>query len=398
MLPRRIFGNKCKLRAASCFARRTFSSKGSGEAGVVAIRREEYNVWERRAPLNPQHVSTLVREGYKVIVQPSTRRAYTMSEYEAAGALLQEDIECASVILGVKTLPPERLIPNRTYAFFSHTIKAQKAQMPLLDAIVQKNIRLVDYEKMLDTRGRRLVAFGQYAGITGMVNILHGLGLRLLVLGYHTPFLYIGNAHNYSSSSAARAAVNQLGREIQLGLLPESLGRIVFTFTGRGNVAQGAQNVFQELPNEYVSPSELQEVVESGDMRKVYGTVVSKEDYLEHIDGKKFDPTEFKAHPERYRSVFAEKIAPYTTVLVNGIYWEPGYPRLLTLDDMRRIQPRDYNVDFSIGVPDLPQKLLAICDISADIKGSVEFLRDYTTIDAPFMMYNAHTDEETYGE
>jgi alpha-aminoadipic semialdehyde synthase len=209
---------------------------------------------------------------------------------------------------------------------------------------------------------------------------------------------YIGNAHNYSSSSAARAAVNQLGREIQLGLLPESLGRIVFTFTGRGNVAQGAQNVFQELPNEYVSPSELQEVVESGDMRKVYGTVVSKEDYLEHIDGKKFDPTEFKAHPERYRSVFAEKIAPYTTVLVNGIYWEPGYPRLLTLDDMRRIQPRDYNVDFSIGVPDLPQKLLAICDISADIKGSVEFLRDYTTIDAPFMMYNAHTDEETYGE
>ena len=117
---------------------RVLSSKAGGETNVIAIRREEYNVWERRAPLNPQHVSTLVKEGFKVIVQPSTRRAYTMSEYRAAGAVLQEDIQSASVIFGVKTLPPERLIPDRTYAFFSHTIKAQKAQMSLLDSIVEK--------------------------------------------------------------------------------------------------------------------------------------------------------------------------------------------------------------------------------------------------------------------
>ena len=71
--------------------------------------------------------------------------------------------------------------------------------------------------------------------------------------------------------------------------------------------------MFQELPNEYVAPSDLPEVVELGDMRKVYGTVVSKEDYLEHKDGRKFDAAEFDAHPEKYRSSFAEK-ASWTRV------------------------------------------------------------------------------------
>lgn len=60
--------------------------------------------------------------------------------------------------------------------------------MPLLDAILEKNIRLLDYEK-LTANGQRVVAFGKYAGVAGMVNILHGLGLRLLALGHHTPFM-----------------------------------------------------------------------------------------------------------------------------------------------------------------------------------------------------------------
>lgn len=114
------------------------SAQSSGDPNVLAIRREEYTVWERRAPLNPQHVQSLVRDGYKVIIQPSARRAYTMAEYAAAGAVFQEDIEEAGAILGVKTMPTEKIIPNRTYSIFSHTIKAQKAQMPLLDAFVEK--------------------------------------------------------------------------------------------------------------------------------------------------------------------------------------------------------------------------------------------------------------------
>lgn len=103
--------------------------------------------------------------------------------------MIREDISDARVIFGVKQVPVDSLIPGKTYCFFSHTIKAQESNMPLLDAILEKNIRLIDYERIISESGHRQVAFGKYAGIAGVINILHGLGLRLLALGHHTPFL-----------------------------------------------------------------------------------------------------------------------------------------------------------------------------------------------------------------
>ena len=105
---------------------------------VMAIRREDINVWERRAPISPAHVAELANKGIKVLVQPSTRRAYTMDEYEKAGAIITEDLTPASLIIGVKAVPVDLLLPDKTYAFFSHTIKAQEANMPLLDAMLEK--------------------------------------------------------------------------------------------------------------------------------------------------------------------------------------------------------------------------------------------------------------------
>jgi alpha-aminoadipic semialdehyde synthase len=128
---------------------------------VIAIRREDQSIWERRAPLSPNQVRKLVmKDGYKVIVQPSNRRAFQIPEYVAAGAIAQEDLSEASVILGVKQVPCDLLLPNKTYVFFSHTIKAQEANMPLLDAALEKNIMLMDYEKIVDSKNQRLVAFG----------------------------------------------------------------------------------------------------------------------------------------------------------------------------------------------------------------------------------------------
>lgn len=108
------------------------------ESAVMAIRREDINVWERRAPISPAHVKEIVDKGIEVLVQPSTRRAYTMSEYEAAGAVITEDLSPASLIIGVKAVPINVLLADKTYAFFSHTIKAQPANMPLLDAMLEK--------------------------------------------------------------------------------------------------------------------------------------------------------------------------------------------------------------------------------------------------------------------
>ena len=115
---------------------RWFSSNNTQP--VIAICREESSIWERRAPLNPGHVSKLVKEGFTVLVQPSTRRAYSMAEYKLNGAVVQEDISEAEVIFGVKIIPPELIIPNKRYAFFSHTIKAQPENMNVLDALLAK--------------------------------------------------------------------------------------------------------------------------------------------------------------------------------------------------------------------------------------------------------------------
>ena len=122
--------------------------------------------------------------------------------------------------------------------------------------------------------GQRLVAFGKYAGIAGMIDILNGLGLRLLALGHHTPFMHIGPAHNYRNSHHARQGIRDAGYEISLGMMPQSIGPMTFVFTGSGNVSQGAQEIFQELPHEYVSPSMLPKVSQHGDTNKLYACEV----------------------------------------------------------------------------------------------------------------------------
>ncbi|GFU12522.1 hypothetical protein NPIL_661271 [Nephila pilipes] len=337
--------------------------KSSGK--VLAIRREDASVWERRAPLAPHHVKQLTKEGVKVLVQPSNRRAYPMQAYINSGAIIQEDISEAPVIIGVKQVPIDHLLPNKTYCFFSHTIKAQETNMPMLDSILERNIRLLDYEKLVDSKGQRVVAFGKFAGVAGTINILHGLGLRLLALGHHTPFMHVGPAHNYRNSGMARQTVRDAGYEIALGMMPRSIGPLTFVFTGSGNVSQGAQEVFQELPYEYVNPTDLPQVAEHGSMNKVYGLNCTH-----------------SAH------------------CTNGIYWAVNSPRLLTIPDAKHLLRPSYTpwLPSSDGSPSLPHRLLAICDISADPGGSIEFMTECTTIDTPFCLYDAdqHKNSESF--
>ncbi|XP_013929333.1 PREDICTED: alpha-aminoadipic semialdehyde synthase, mitochondrial [Thamnophis sirtalis] len=332
----------------------------------------------------------LTNLGYKVLVQPSNRRAIHEKDYIKAGGIIQEDISQACLIVGVKRPPEDKLIPNKNYAFFSHTIKAQGANMSLLDEILSKNIRLIDYEKMVDHRGVRVVAFGKWAGVAGMINILHGMGLRFLALGHHTPFMHIGMAHNYRNSSQAVQAVRDAGYEISLGLMPKSIGPLTFVFTGTGNVSKGAQEMFNALPCEFVEPHELKEVSRTGDLKKVYGTVLSRHHHLVRKTDGAYDPVEYDKHPELYTSRFNNDIAPYATCVINGIYWEQKTPRLLNRQDAQKLlTPLQPSPAATEGCPELPHKIVAICDISADTEGSIEFMTECTTIDSPFCMYDA---------
>ncbi|KAM6926547.1 alpha-aminoadipic semialdehyde synthase, mitochondrial [Lycodopsis pacificus] len=364
---------------------------------VMAIRREDVTPWERRAPLAPKHVKELTAAGVKVLLQPSNRRAIHEKNYMRAGAVLQEDLTEASLILGVKRPLEEKILPRKTYAFFSHTIKAQDANMGLLDNLLKKDVRLIDYEKMVDANGFRIVAFGHWAGIAGMINILHGLGLRFLALGHHTPFMHIGMAHNYRNVNQAIQAVRDCGYVISMGLMPKSIGPVTFCFTGTGNVSKGAQDILNELPVEFVEPHELKDVSETGDMTKVYATVLSRHHHLVRKSDGFYDPMEYEVHPELYTSHFRTSVAPYTTCLINGIYWGPQTPRLLRRLDAQKLMRPKTSPSVTEGSPGLPHKLLAICDISADTGGSIDFMNECTSIDKPFCMYDAdqHIDHDS---
>jgi len=254
---------------------------------------------------------------------------------------------------------------------------------------------------MVDENGQRCVAFGKYAGVVGMLDIMHGLGLRFLGLGHHTPFMHIGPAHNYRSSEMARQAVRDAGYEIALGFMPKSVGPLTFIFTGSGNVSTGAQEVFRELPYEYVQPNQLKKVAEHGATNKVYACKISRKDHLINKETGKFDAVEYEEHPDRYTSIFSREIAPYASVIINGIYWAPNSPKLIRIPEAKNLLKPAHApwLPTSPGCPSLPHRLVAICDISADPGGSIEFMKECTTIDHPFCLYDAdnHTNKESFG-
>ncbi|KAL5853659.1 hypothetical protein ACOSQ3_008777 [Xanthoceras sorbifolium] len=362
--------------------------------GVVGILSESVNKWERRAPLTPAHCARLLHSGRdktgvaRIIVQPSTKRIHHDIQYEDVGCEISVDLSECGLIVGVKQPKLEMVFPDRAYAFFSHTHKAQKENMPLLDKILAERATLYDYELIVRDNGKRLIAFGKYAGRAGTIDILHGLGQRYLSLGYSTPFLSLGQSYMYSSLAAAKAAIMTVGEEIATSGLPAGICPLVFIFTGSGNVSLGAQDIFKLLPHVFIDSSRLPELFNnarectrtSKNVFQVYGCVVTSENMVEHRDPTKgFDKADYYAHPEHYNSIFHERVAPYASVIVNCMYWEKRFPRLLSTQQLQDLTRN--------GCP-----LVGVADISCDIGGSLEFVNQTTHIDSPFFRYDPLND------
>ncbi|KAK9274571.1 hypothetical protein L1049_021820 [Liquidambar formosana] len=365
--------------------------------GVVGILSESSNSWERRVPLTPSHCARLLHSGRgktgvaRIIVQPSTKRIHHDALYEDVGCEISDDLSECGLILGIKQPKLEMIFPDRAYAFFSHTHKAQKENMPLLDKVLAERVSLYDYELIVGDHGKRLLTFGKYAGRAGLIDFLRGLGQRYLSLGYSTPFLSLGAPYMYSSLAAAKAAMISVGEEIATLGLPSGICPIVFIFTGSGNVSLGAQEIFKLLPHTFVEPGKLPELFgkarnlmqparTSKRVFQVYGCVVTCQDMVENKDlAKVFDKVDYYAHPEHYSPVFHEKIAPYASVIVNCMYWEKRFPRLLGTKQLQDLVRK--------GCP-----LVGISDITCDIGGSIEFVNQTTSIDSPFFRYDPFND------
>jgi len=173
-------------------------------AAVTGIRHEDKYELERRVPLVPEDVKKLTDTGLKVIVQKCEKRIFRNDEYKAAGAVLADNMNDADVIFGVKEVTIPSFEENKTYIFFSHIIKGQKYNMPMLRTMIEKKVNLIDYEKVADDKNRRLIFFGNFAGLAGMIDTIWALGLRLKHLGLNTPFTKLKQARMYDSLEEAK--------------------------------------------------------------------------------------------------------------------------------------------------------------------------------------------------
>jgi saccharopine dehydrogenase (NAD+, L-lysine-forming) len=357
---------------------------------MIGILRESKNRWERRVPLTPDHVAVLTQgQHLRVLVEPSEIRAFSEKAYEEAGASVSSDLSPCRVVLGVKEIPLDRLEHGKAYAFFAHVAKGQKHNMPMLRRLMELGCSLVDYERIVDDRGRRLIFFGLQAGHSGMIDTLWALGRRLRHEGIRpNPFEEIRQALDYATLADAQTAVSAAGERILSEGLPEALTPFVCAFTGYGNTYRGAAEVFDLLPFREIAPTEVPLLAGAGspDRHAVYKAVFHEEHTVEPASPwDRFDLQDYYAHPERYRPIFS-KYLPHLSVLVNCVYWEPKYPRLVTLEALREL----------FGGQD-PPRLKVIGDISCDIGGSVECTVRSTDSGDPLFVYDPLTGRDTLG-
>lgn len=352
----------------------------------IGIRLEDKHAFERRVPLTPEAVEALVADGIEVVVQPSPIRAFRDETYRAAGATVDADLSACDVVFAVKEIPAELFRDGGAYVFFSHTIKGQSHNMPMLRRLMERGATLIDYEKITDDQGRRLVFFGRHAGLAGMIDTLAVTGRRLEALGTPTVLSELRLAHEYPDLEMAKDAVIAVGARLAQEPLPASLAPFVVGFCGYGNVSRGAQEIAHLLPHEKVTPEELAGVMSRpGLPRDRIFTVVFEERHLvERIDGAPFELHDYYDHPERYRSTFSEH-ATALSVIVNAIYWTDAYPRLVTKDQLRQWHA------------DGRHRLLSIGDISCDIDGAIECTSRATTPDAPAYVYDPIRGQESEG-
>jgi len=344
----------------------------------IGIRHEDKYEMERRAPLTPRHVKRLVEQKkLDIVVQTSPKRIFTEEEYRKAGAKIRENLKNCDVILGVKEMPLDFFEPGKTYVFFSHVIKGQAYNMPMLRRMMELKCNLIDYEKIIDEQGKRLIFFGKYAGLAGMINSLWALGLRLKDFGFGSKLSRLKQAKDYQSLKEAKEAISLVGQQIAEEGIPHELRPYVVAFTGYGNVSQGAQEILGWLPVKEISPEKLLSLHQRKKLpdNLVYKVVFKEEDLVERIDGSPFDLQDYYQHPDVYRSKF-EQYLPYISMLINCVYWDDRYPRLVTREAVKKL--------FRRGRP----KLTVIGDISCDVEGAVECTLKPATIEKPLYVYD----------
>lgn len=311
---------------------------------------------DRRVALTPFQVRQ-VQESFptvQVVAQASDIRCFPDEEYEQEGIEVVHSLENCDILLGVKEVPIPQLLVGKTYFFFSHTIKKQTYNRELLQEILRKKIRLIDYETLTDVSGKRVIAFGRWAGIVGAYNGIWTYGKR----------------YNLFHLRRARDCFDL--EDLKTEFIKVKLPPIKIVLTGGGRVAKGAMEVLLGIGVRQVTPRDF--LLEKFDF-PVF-TQLNSRDYHTRKEGGEFSRNEFYRLPEKYEGDFL-KFTRVADLLIASAYWDPHAPVLFKRGDVLRD-------DF---------KLKIIADITCDIEGSIPTTKKPSTIDDPIYDYNPSDDE-----
>jgi len=322
------------------------------------IIRERKNPPDRRVVLSPEECQNVLSKFPKadILVESSPIRVFSDQEYTDKGLSVVNDMEVCEVLLGVKEVPIDALIPNKKYFFFSHTIKKQPYNRELLRAILDKNIELYDHEVITNAKGARLVAFGRYAGIVGTYNGFRTYGLK----------------YNLYQLPKAESLLDQKALITELKKI--KLPNIKILLTGKGRVGNGAKEILDGMGLKKVSVSEYL----SDTFKEPVYCQIDASDYNKRKDGVRGNKLDFFKNPGEYKSNFF-RFAEVTDFYIAGHFYGDGAPYLYTREDAK--QPRF--------------KIKVVADISCDIDGPVASTIRPSTIADPIYGYDPHSETET---
>jgi hypothetical protein len=300
----------------------------------IGLLREGKNPLDSRVALTPAQCKWLQKsfEQVQIVVQPSSTRCFSDLEYQRAGVSIQEDLSDCEYIFGIKEVPIDQLIEQKTYLFFSHTKKLQPYNQALFRDVIKKRIRLIDYECLEHEDGQRIIGFGFFAGVVGAHN-------GMMAYGKRTKSFNLGRVYKQRSF-----------RELIHSYFGLKIPPVKIAVTGSGRVAHGILEVMNLMGIHEVEPSDYLKRQYS---YPVYTHLKGADLFQNKLTGG-YDREEFHAHHERYKTRF-KPYAYVTDILMNGIYWEQGMERLFEKED----------------VSDPRFRIVTIADISDDANGSV---------------------------
>lgn len=313
---------------------------------------------DRRVALTPlqcYHINSMTQ--HEVVVQSCRDRAYSDDEYASQGVSVVDNVDDCDLLLGIKEVPIAQLIRDKSYMFFSHTMKKQEHNRSLLQEILRKKITMIDYEAMTDESGKRLLAFGYFAGIVGAHN-------GVMTYGSRTGLFALDRMHSFEHYSDAKAVYNQT-------TWPDL--RVVLT--GSGRVGNGAECVLSDMGFVQLEPAEYLKASSEGPVF----TRLSSSDYICHPDGRPFSKKEFYQDPGKFEADFL-KYARVSDLMINGIYWDKNAPAFFGLEDIK-------SPDFRIQV---------IADIACDIapEASIPCTVRPSTIEEPVYGFDKNSLQE----